>query len=136
MGPVVPESGLQVVLCEYACIGKMAAKMHFKVQENEQIHTAGTAVALGQSMTTEVRGGVCCISYLSKRTDTRSIATITDSLSGVAGLGSEALPGLAFSFPETETLSRLQDRSPGVLKSALSGSYRTLPDRQRSFKSR
>jgi hypothetical protein len=47
------------------------------------------------------------MSYLSKRTDTRSIATITDSLSGVAGLGSEALPGLAFSFPETKTLSRL-----------------------------
>lgn len=42
------------------------------------------------------------ISYLSKRTDTRSIATITDSLSGVAGLGSEVLPGLTFSFPGTD----------------------------------
>lgn len=40
-------------------------------------------------------------SYLSKRTDTRSMATITDSLSGAAGLGSEVLPGLTFSFPET-----------------------------------
>jgi hypothetical protein len=39
MGPVVSESGLQVVLCEYACTGKMAAKIHFRVQENEQIHT-------------------------------------------------------------------------------------------------
>lgn len=39
--------------------------------------------------------------YLSKRTDTRSMATITDSLSGAAGPGSEVLPGLAFSFPET-----------------------------------
>ena len=60
IGPVVPESGLQVVLCEYACTGKMAARMHFKVQEKEQIYIEGTAlaVALGQSMTTEVRGGV------------------------------------------------------------------------------
>lgn len=59
-------------------------------------------------MTSKLEVRFCCISYLSKRTDTRSIATITDSLSGVAGLGSETLPGLAFSFPETETLSRPQ----------------------------
>lgn len=45
--------------------------------------------------------GMGCASHLSKRTDTRSMATITDSLSGAAGLGSEVLPGLAFSFPET-----------------------------------
>lgn len=34
-------------------------KMHFKVQENEQIYTEGTAlaVALGQSMTGKVRDG-------------------------------------------------------------------------------
>lgn len=43
-------------------------------------------------------------SYLSKRTDTRSMATITDSLSGAAGLGSEVLPGLIFSFPETRVV--------------------------------
>lgn len=49
----------------------------------------------------QLRAKVGFISYLSKRTDTRSIATITDSLSGVAGLGSELLPGLSFSFPET-----------------------------------
>lgn len=41
------------------------------------------------------------VSHRSKRTDTRSMATITDSLSGVAGLGSEVRPGLIFSFPET-----------------------------------
>lgn len=39
--------------------------------------------------------------HLSKRTDTRSMATITDSLSGAAALASEVLPGLTFSFPET-----------------------------------
>lgn len=39
--------------------------------------------------------------HLSKRTDTRSIATITDSLSGAAGLGSDVRPGLTFSFPGT-----------------------------------
>ena len=49
----------------------------------------------------QFRAKVGFIAYLSKSTDTRSIATITDSLSGAAGLGSELLPGLIFSFPET-----------------------------------
>lgn len=37
--------------------------------------------------------------YLSKRTDTRSMATITDSLSGAVGSASAGRPGLPFSFP-------------------------------------
>lgn len=49
----------------------------------------------------QAREKVGFLSYLSKSTDTRSIATITDSLSGAVGLGSEVLPGLIFSFPET-----------------------------------
>lgn len=48
-----------------------------------------------------LRAEVGLAPYLSKSTDTRSMATITDSLSGAAGLGSDALPGLTFSFPET-----------------------------------
>lgn len=46
--------------------------------------------------------------HLSKSTDTRSMATITDSLSGVAGLGSEVRPGLTFSFPETASSELLR----------------------------
>lgn len=49
----------------------------------------------------QLRAKLGFVAYLSKRTDTRSIATITDSLSGAPGLGSEVLPGLIFSFPET-----------------------------------
>lgn len=65
--------------------------------------------------------GLCYISYLSKRTDTRSIATITDSLSGVAGLGSEALPGLAFSFPETENTQKAIGLKPKSLEISSQG---------------
>lgn len=103
------------------------------------MRTAGAQARSSWGCSRKEEGGWACgplgaeaglTPYLSKSTDTRSMATITDSLSGAAGLGSDALPGLTFSFPETRRSGCYPARLDSLCRQYLNSHRYSMTPRQ------